>query len=367
MNVFDQKLLADLQSGFPLVREPFAEMARRCGWDESAVIARVEALRREGVIREISGIFDAQTLGYRQTLAAFSVPENCLDDAGRIVAGHPGVTHCYSRSGQYNLWFTLAVSPQSTLGLDGTIRRLAELSKATKSMILPTLRRYKLQVRFGEDVAQATPCCSVAGILPARVADVPSAKTCDKNDTCNVESLSPNSPAASAAPMLSDSQLRAIRALQADLPAQADPFAPLAAAGGMTVDELLAHAAEFQAAGMMRRYAAVLHHRSAGATTNVLAAWAVAESAADAAGAAASGVAEVSHCYLRPVGDDWPFNLYTMIHGHRREDCQTVIQKIQTLTGLSNHAELWTLTEYKKRRMILFGNDEAKWERTNQP
>ena len=30
---------------------------------------------------------------------------------------------------------------------------------------------------------------------------------------------------------------------------------------------------------------------------------------------------EVSHCYERPTFDDWPYSLYTMIHGKEPSDC----------------------------------------------
>jgi DNA-binding Lrp family transcriptional regulator len=161
---------------------------------------------------------------------------------------------------------------------------------------------------------------------------------------------------------LTDAQVRAIRALQFDLPAQGDPFAPVAQAAKMNVDELLAHGAAFLSRGQMRRYAAVLHHRAAGAEANVLVAWNVPPPQADSAAARCAAFAAVSHCYLRPPAPDWPYNLYTMIHGRSRADCERTISEIVAASDLRDRAELWTTAEYKKQRVPLFGDEEKKWE-----
>lgn len=336
---FDRKLLSAIQSRVPLVRQPYAELAAQLECPEERVLERMEALRfREGVIREIAAIFDAAALGYRQALVAFRVPGDRLEQAGRAVAAHPGVSHCYGRRNEYNLWFTLAVSPHSGLGLEGSARRLAELTGATSHRVLPTLRRYKLDVRFGAEEDEETP-------RPASAAP-------------------PGRPRGEPA-RLSDRQVQAVRALQVDLPIQRDPFAPLARQAGMETDELLAMGNEFLAQGVMRRYSAVLHHRAAGAAANVMVVWKVDDARADAAGAAAAQVPAVSHCYLRPTCEDWPWGLYTMIHGRNQQDCAMSIDEIVTTTGLGEHMELWTETEYKKQRVRLFNSAEQEWEEEN--
>jgi len=130
----------------------------------------------------------------------------------------------------------------------------------------------------------------------------------------------------------------------------------------MDPDMLLVLGADFLAAGWMRRYAAVLHHRQAGLPANVMVAWRVEESAADAAGAVCARLPQVSHCYLRPAAGDWPYNFYTMIHGRDREECQAVVREIGNLTGLTDHAELWTEREYRKKRVRLFDASQGEWE-----
>jgi DNA-binding Lrp family transcriptional regulator len=337
MDELDRQLLNRIQTDVPLIARPFAQLAGELGCDESAVLGRLAALRQAGIIREISAIFDAVALGYRQALVALSVPADKLDRAGRRAAEHPGVSHCYGRAGEVNLWLTLATSPHSRFGLEASAKLLARLCGATGHMVLPTIRRYKLQVRFDMEGDEPTPAQGTG-------------------------SAAPREQGACPLPPLTDTQVRAIRALQIDLPGLPEPFAPPAAAEGLDVDTMLDCGRKMLESGHLRRYAAVLHHRAAGGKANVLVAWAADAAVADAAGPRAAQVAGVSHCYLRPAGPGWPYNLYTMIHGRSRQDCRLAIETILATTSLTDHVELWTTAEYKKRRVRLFGPDEARWE-----
>ena len=345
MDELDRKLLNRIQASVPLVARPFSQLADELGCDESAVIQRITALRQAGIIREISAIFDAVALGYRQALVALNVPPEKLGEAGRAAAGHPGVSHCYGRTGDLNLWLTLAVSPASRLGLHASAALLARLTGATTHVVLPTIRRYKLQVRFDMESDEPTPAPATTN---APGASEPGSATNEK-----------------PAPALTDTQLRAIRALQIDLPDEPEPFGPLAATEGLDVGALLACGRELLDTGHMRRYSAVLHHRAVGGKANVLVAWIADDAQADADGPLAARVTGISHCYLRPAGHRWPYSIYTMIHGRSQQDCRKTIETVLATTSLTEYVELWTTAEYKKRRVPLFGPQEAAWESTN--
>ncbi|MFW6133294.1 MAG: Lrp/AsnC family transcriptional regulator [Planctomycetota bacterium] len=330
MDSRDAQLLAVLERGLPLVREPYAQLAGALGRPEADVLRRVAVLRAAGgVIREISGVFDAAALGYDRTLVALSVPDARVDAAGRTVAAHPGVSHAYRRTGAVNLWFTLAVSPDSALGPDATAEVLAGACGAPRRLILPAERRYKLHVRFVDGGPHAPPA---PGGAP--------------------RALRP----------LTGEQRRAVRALQADLPARADPFTDVAAAEGFDADALLVHASDLLAAGRMRRYAATLRHRRVGARANVLVAWDVPPERTDAAGGALSDSDAVSHCIRRPPRPGWPYAIYTMIHGPDECACRRALAAAGERIGNPPRVELWTLREYAKRRVRFFTDDEAAWE-----
>ena len=334
----DVALLSLLQQAVPLVRDPWGQLAASLGETRQAVCRRVDALRAAGVVREISGIFDAVALGYRQSLVSFSVAGDQLDSAGRCVAAHPGVSHCYGRENRWNLWFTLAASPDSTLGLEGTVEALAREVGATGHMILPTLERFKLAVQFDFDRP---------GQLRSGKADTGASR-----------------PGKAASATLSAAHRRAIRALQQDLPTDQAPFDTIAAREGLTGESLLASAADFLATGWLRRYAAVVRHQAAGADANVMVVWRV-DAADSQAGRVAAACDAVSHCYFRPTFPDWPFGLYTMVHGPSVAACETTITRLAddlNRRAADDHQALWTTTEFKKKRIRLLTDHESQWE-----
>ena len=58
-------------------------------------------------------------------LVAAKVDPEYPHRAAEIINAHPGVSHNYLRDHEFNLWFTLAVEPDSALGLQGTLDVLA--------------------------------------------------------------------------------------------------------------------------------------------------------------------------------------------------------------------------------------------------
>ena len=94
------------------------------------MLRRTKRLLDERIIREVTPIFDTRVLGYSSMLVAAKVdPENPWR-AAKIINSHPGVSHNYLRDHDFNLWFTIATEPGSTLGLDGTLERAPASSRA---------------------------------------------------------------------------------------------------------------------------------------------------------------------------------------------------------------------------------------------
>src|SRR5215510_13072027 len=122
----DKKLLNLMQGSFALCRQPFAHVAGLAGVSEDEVMARVQRLLDKRIIREITPIFDTRALGYQSMLVAAKVDSENPQRAAQIVNAHPGVSHNYLRTHDFNLWFTIATPPDSELGLAGTLRALME-------------------------------------------------------------------------------------------------------------------------------------------------------------------------------------------------------------------------------------------------
>src|SRR4028118_395879 len=146
MDSIDKDILNFIQREVPLEREPFAAIGRELGIGGDEVIRRIEALKRARVIRQISAIFDTRVLGYESTLVAATIPQGRLNEGAKAINLHPGVSHNYERNNAFNLWYTVAVPPDSRLGLGGTVDVLHRISGAEKTRILPTLRLFKIGV-----------------------------------------------------------------------------------------------------------------------------------------------------------------------------------------------------------------------------
>jgi DNA-binding Lrp family transcriptional regulator len=347
----DADLLNCLQTQIPLVERPFAQIASQIGWTEADVLARVRALRHPAapdrpVIRQISAIFDSKSLGYQTTLVAAKIPEAHLDAAAAIINQHPGVSHNYRRNHAFNLWYTLAVPPHSKLGLEKTLAILHAQSGALSTRMLPTLKLYKIGVKFD---------------LTADAADT---------DAAAARTTAPSSPSGnwkletgnSLPPAPTDRERTLVRILQQDLPLQPDAFAPWAAEAGISVPALLAAAADFQSRGLMRRFAAVLKHREAGISANAMGVWEVPPEKHESFGSLAATFSAVSHCYLRTTYPDWPYSIFTMVHAPTKEKCEQVLAQISAESGITAYGALYSSTEYKKIRVKYFTPDIDAWE-----
>ena len=112
-----------LQSSFPLDPEPFALIASEAELELADVLARTQRLLDSRIIREITPIFDTRALGYESMLVAAKVDAENPQRPPQVVNAHPGVSHNYLRTHDFNLWFTIATPPDSKLGLAAPWRR----------------------------------------------------------------------------------------------------------------------------------------------------------------------------------------------------------------------------------------------------
>ena len=72
MDLIDRKLLNLIQSKFPMVERPYLDLAEELEVGEEEVLSRLDELKRQNVVRQVSAIFDTRRLGYKTTLVAFA-------------------------------------------------------------------------------------------------------------------------------------------------------------------------------------------------------------------------------------------------------------------------------------------------------
>ncbi len=153
---------------------------------------------------------------------------------------------------------------------------------------------------------------------------------------------------------MNEQQKRIIRALQAGLPISLEPYKEVAAGIGITEEELLEQIGQWKADGTIRRLGAILRHHDAGYSTNAMGVWNVPDDQVESFGAEASALPQVSHCYQRPRFADFRYNLYTMIHGKTRAECEEVARRISEQNGITEYKLLYTTAEFKKSSPVYF-------------
>ena len=150
---------------------------------------------------------------------------------------------------------------------------------------------------------------------------------------------------------------RIIHELQQDLPVTSQPFAEVAEKIGISETELLVKIRQFVADGTIRRFGATLRHQRSGFEANAMVVWEVEPERTEEVGAIFASFREVSHCYQRPTLPNWPYRIFTMIHGASREVCQEIAQRMADVAGVENYELLYTEEELKKTTMAYFGDD----------
>jgi len=334
MDEDDKRLLNAIQADFPLVQRPFEALGTRVGLTEAEVITRLGEHKRRRIVRQIGGIFDTRSLGYKSSLVAMRVRPEQLDRAAEVVNGHPGVSHNYQRDHVFNMWFTIAVPPASDLSW--TVDRLHEMASAESARLLPTLRLFKIGVQL----------------------DMEGGSGAERAEAAYSDATRPAAGRDGLRPV----DVALIRELQEDVPLDPQPYTPMARRIGIPEEEFLAVAARLKTQGYMRRMAAVLHHREVGFRANAMGVWVVPADRAEDVGRVMGSFKGVSHCYLRPTYPDWPYSIFTMVHGQDAEGCQEIIDAMARATDITEYALLYSTREYKKVRLRYFTPELDEWE-----
>ena len=329
MDTTDKDILNFIQREFPLVREPFEAIGREVGLAGDEVIRRIEALKRGRVIRQISAIFDTRVLGYHSSLVAARIPKDKLTEGAKAINSHPGVSHNYERNNYFNLWYTVAVPPDSRLGLGEHRGCHASHKWFGEDPHTPDIEAFQdrgdarhERGSYGEeDVApQYGENDRLSADRNVSEDDKVGHSGSARGYSADPEAVRPLGRASRAHPMMSFSTGPSI----------------------------------LQERKIMRRFSAVLYHRKAGFRANAMGVWNVPEERVEEVGNAFAQYQAVSHCYQRPTYEDWPYSIFSMVHGRSVEECENLLDAMAEETGITERESLYSTREYKKTRVRYF-------------
>ena len=326
-------VLNRIQKGVPAVSRPFLEIGKDTGLTEDEVIDTLISLKENGVIRNISGIFDGEKLGFYLSLVAFEIHESKIEEAAAIINSHPGISHNYLRDHKYNIWFTLAEEDKESF--DKTVSVLASKSSASDFLVLRNEKLLKIGVYL------------------------------DIGNSNNFDGATTHKKTDLHLDISDDAAKEAVLLLQNDLPMEKNPFKKILESGKILRDEeqLLSYFSEFIATGIMRRYAAVLRHRKAGYRANAMTAWKPDDSCNIDFFKESK---HISHLYFRTIHPGrWEHPLFAMIHAKSDEELKSIIEELSDRSRIKDFLALSSIKEFKKKRVRYFSEEFNEWKRLN--
>ncbi|MBW2562703.1 MAG: Lrp/AsnC family transcriptional regulator [Deltaproteobacteria bacterium] len=154
--------------------------------------------------------------------------------------------------------------------------------------------------------------------------------------------------------MLTELEKKIIASIQGDIPVISRPYLEISKKLKISEETLLKTLKDLCDRGVIRRFGATIRHQKSGFAANAMVAWIVDEKRVEKVGEKMSSFKEVSHCYRRNPTDEWPYNLYTMVHANSEDACREIARTMSSETRVENYKLLFSQRELKKTSMKYF-------------
>ena len=141
----DRKLINALQGDFPLVREPYRQVAETLGLDEDELLRRLDAMLERRVLTRFGPMFQIERAGGAFVLAAMRVADADFERVAAQVNAFAEVAHNYRREHALNMWFVLATATPQGIG-----EAIAAIEAATGLPVFafPKEREYFVEMKL---------------------------------------------------------------------------------------------------------------------------------------------------------------------------------------------------------------------------
>ena len=145
-----------------------------------------------------------------------------------------------------------------------------------------------------------------------------------------------------------------IREVQGNMPLSLDPYGDIAKKIGCSRKEVIKRLKNYSEKLIMKRMVAILYHRDSGYPENGMFAAVIPEQSLNDAGYKLSAEPNVTHCYERKSYNNWPYNLYAMIHGRTRNQVEDIVENFVNDMEVEEYQILYSVEEFKKTSMLYF-------------
>ncbi|MFA9518481.1 Lrp/AsnC family transcriptional regulator [Halopenitus sp. H-Gu1] len=329
IDAVDAALIDGYQSGFPVVESPFetvaAEIADETGRRLTAgeILDRVRRLRSDGVFRRFGAVLNPPVIG-SSMLAAVRAPEDRFQEIADVVNGYRQVNHNYRRDHEWNMWFVITAGSQAKRD---AIRDAIERRTGCSVLALPMLTDYYIDLEFPVVNRDRFARESVAG------------------ETASATRISEESRGD-----LTRTEADILLAIQDGLPLSATPYRDVAAEIDADLDAVLGAIEGLLANGCIKRIGCIVNHVVTGFRNNCMVVWDVPDGELDDRGERVGSLPYVTLCYHRPrrPAHDWPYNLFTMIHGREADAVDEKIDELASEHLPVDHERLYSTETLKQ-------------------
>ena len=299
----DAELIDGYQSDFPVTERPFEAIGADLGVDADDALERVKRLVEAGIVRRFGPVLNPPVIG-SSTLAAVRAPADRFDEIAAVINDYPQVNHNYARDHEWNMWFVVTAADRATR--DAILAEI-EAETGCRVLNLPMRTDYYIDLEFPV-------------VNRDRFA----------RESLRATDVSARAISEEAAVDLTPLDRRLLLAVQTGFPLSETPYRDVAESVDADVDEVLAAFERLLASGCIKRIGCVVNHVATGFDSNCMVVWDVPDAELDDRGEAAGRLPYVTLCYHRPrrPDADWPYNLFTMVHGR---EAAAVDEKIDEL------------------------------------
>jgi len=319
----DAALIDEFQSGFPVVERPFDSVGEKLGIPADDALDRVESLREAGIFRRFGAVLNPPVIG-SSTLAAVSAPAERFDEIAAVINGYRQVNHNYARDHEWNMWFVVTAGSREKRD-----EILTEIESRTgcSVLVLPMLTDYYIDLEF--------PVVNSDRFARESIEGTDASATRISED---------------AAADLSALDRRLLLEIQTGFPLSATPYRDIAAAIDADVGDVLSSIERLRGEGCIKRIGCVVNHITTGFDNNCMVVWDVPDDRLDELGERVGELPYVTLCYHRPrrPAQEWPYNLFTMIHGRDADAVDAKIDELSTAYLPVDHDRLYSTATLKQ-------------------
>lgn len=146
-----------------------------------------------------------------------------------------------------------------------------------------------------------------------------------------------------------------ITLMQTGLPLSPTPYADLGEKLDISEQEVIQRIKDLNDTRVIKRLGVVVRHHELGYKANAMTVWNIPDEVVAELGVCMGQFDFVTLCYRRPRRlPEWPYNLFTMIHGKDRDDVLANIELLAKSCNLDDveHKVLFSTRRFKQRGAI---------------